>query len=205
MDKVESAPDRTDHRRPSTASGSPTLTLLDPKDIVAIGKAADGSARAPTRADHVHHRPQRQLHERPSPTALLRLLPAAGDRAEGYLLPKTVIYKKARRRSRSAAQASHAVRHHLTSGSTTTRISSARSGRYRSTSTRCRPRDPAHRATLEADRPGHADAAAPVDSIGGAGVLSTASARSRRRGRKPRTGSASCGTRTGWACRRRRR
>ena len=47
------------------------------------------------RPRHLHRRPQPQLHERLlHGLRLLRLLPALGDRAEGYLLPKPVIFKK---------------------------------------------------------------------------------------------------------------
>ena len=62
------------------------LALLESRDLVAVGRAAERAPRPPDRPRprHVHHRPQPQLHEHlRHRLRLLRLLPPPGRHARG--------------------------------------------------------------------------------------------------------------------------
>ena len=122
--------------------------------------------RAPHRrgADHVHHRPQRQLHERlRHRLRLLRLLPAAGRPRRGLPAPEDGHLQEGRgdardRRHRRphAGRAPSRPRDRLVRGS----LPLAQGALPDPPARAVAAGDPAHRAPLEADRPGHADAAA---------------------------------------------
>ena len=86
--------------RRSPASGSPTRTrsrcsarATSSRSAAPPNELRDRQHRPAT--DHVHRRPQPQLHERlRHRLRLLRLLPPPRRPREGYLLPKPVIFKK---------------------------------------------------------------------------------------------------------------
>ena len=134
-------------RRRSTASGSrdeDAIALLRSRDLVAVGRVANevrNRLNDPS-PGHVHRRPEPQLHERlRHRLRLLRLLPPPGRPARGLPPPEAGHLQEDRGDARASAAPASSCRAATTptSGSTTTRISSARSRRAtRSTCTRSR-------------------------------------------------------------------
>ena len=185
-------------------------------DLIPIGQVADElRARDRRRAGHVHRRPQRQLHERlPDRLRLLRVLPPARRSRRGLPAPEAGDLQEDRgdardRRHRPphAGRAPPRPRHRLLRGSLPLDQGALPDPPARALAAR----DPAHRAPLEADRPGDAHAAPRRGPRLDPGRRRRDPRRprarrsSRRRRRRPPTGSASCATRTGSACRRPRR
>ena len=198
-------------------SDAEALTLLESKDLVSIGKAADELRARRTDAGRITFIIDRNVNYTNvcvTDCDFCAFYRRPGDRAEGYLLPKTVIYKKVEETLAIGGtgvlmQGGHhpGPRDRLLRGSLPVAEGALPDPPARALAAR----DPAHRAPLEADRPGHADAAARRRARLDPG-------RRRRDPRRPRprdhraeededrrTGSASCATRTGWACRRPRR
>ena len=100
-------------RRRSRASASPTTrrsTLLESRDLVAVGRAANEirNRKARPGPHHVHHRPQPQLHEHlRTPTATSAPSTAApATRARATCCRSRSSSRRSRRRSRSAAPGS---------------------------------------------------------------------------------------------------
>ena len=207
-------------RRRSTASGSPTTTrvaLLESRDLVAVGRAANelrDRKHRPDR-DHVHRRPEPQLHEHlrhrlrllrllPQPRRHARGLPAA---EAGHLQEDRGDARARRHRRAHAGRPPPRPRHRLLRGPLPLDQGALPDPPARALAAR----GPAHRAPLEADDPGDAHAAARRRPRLAPGRRRRDPRRprarrsSRRRRRRPTSGSTSCATRTGSACRRPRR
>ena len=139
------------------------LTLLESRDLLAVGRVANElrARRVDPSADHVHRRPQRQLHQRlRHRLRLLRVLPAPRRPREGYLLPKPVIYKKIEETLELGGtgllmQGGHHpdLGDRLLRGSLPLDQGALPDPPARAVAAG----DPAHLAALEADRPRHAD------------------------------------------------
>ena len=197
-------------------SDAEALTLLESKDLVAIGKAADELRARRTDAGRITFIIDRNVNYTNvcvTDCDFCAFYRRPGDRAEGYLLPKTVIYKK--------------VEETLAIGGTGVLMQGGHHpdlgiDYYEDLFRSLKERYPIHLHALSPPEIQHIARRskltvpatltrlrdAGLDSIpgGGAEILVD---RVREiiapRRRRPRTGSASCGTRTGWACRRPRR
>ena len=78
-------------------SDAEALTLLESKDLVSIGKAADELRARRTDAGRITFIIDRNINYTNvcvTDCGFCAFYRRPGDRAEGYLLPKTVIYKK---------------------------------------------------------------------------------------------------------------
>ena len=182
-------------------SDDEAVTLLESKELVRDRQGCGRASRQTHRPepDHVHHRPQRQLHERlRHRLRLLRLLPPAGRPREGYLLPEVGHLQEGRgdpgaRRHRCAhaGRPPPRPRHRLLRGP----LPLAQGALPDPPARALAARDPAHRASLEADASpprsrGSATRGSTRSPAAAPRSSSTASARSsRRRRRRPPTGS----------------
>ena len=187
------------------------------RDLVAVGKAADelrGRRTDSGRITFIIDRNVNYTNVCVTDCDFCAFYRRPGDRAEGYLLPKTVIYKKI---EETLAIGGTGVLmqggHHPDLGDRLLRgpLPLDQGALPDPPARALAARDPAHRAPLEAERPGHADPAARrrprLDPR-----------RRRRDPRRPRPrhhraeededrrlARTSCATRTASACRRRRR
>ena len=198
-------------------SDEDAVALLRSRDLVAVGRVANevrNRLNDPTRVTFIVDRNLNYTNVCVTDCDFCAFYRRPGDQREGYLLPKPVIFKK--------------IEETLALGGTGLLMQGGHhpdlgidyyEDLFRSIKARYKihlhalspPGDPARRAALEAHDPGDARAAARRRARLGAG---------RRRGgpRRPRprdhraeedeerqSGSASCGKRTGWGCRRPRR
>ena len=179
------------------------LVLLRTRDLVRVGRAADELRNRkvdPKRVTFIIDRNVNYTNICHTDCDFCAFYRRPGDRKEGYLLPKPVIFKKI---EETLAIGGTAL---LMQGATTrtwastsTRISSGRSRSATAfTCTPFRPGDPAHRPPVEAHDPGDAHAPAGRASTpcrGGAEILvdRVRDIIARRRRSRP-NGSGSCGT-----------
>ena len=198
-------------------SDDEALALLRSRDLVAVGRAANElrSRKADPDRDHVHRRPEPQLHEHLlHRLRLLRLLPPPRRRARATCSRSRSSSRRSRRRSRSAAPALLMQGgHHPDLGI----------DYYEDLFRSIKARYPIHLHALSPPEVQHIARRSKLTTLGDA--LAPARRRPRldpgRRRRDPRrprarrdraeedevarSGSTSCARRTGSACRRRRR
>ena len=192
------------------------LELLESRDLLPIGRAANDLRSRKTDPDRITFIVDRNINYTNvcvTDCDFCAFYRRPGDRREGYLLPKPVIFKK--------------IEETLAIGGTGVLMQGGHhpdlaidyyedlfrsiKGGTRSTCTRCRrPRSstsPAARSSISRRRSRVCGMQAWIPFRGeGARSWSTeCGTSSRPRRRRPPSGSASCATHTGWACRRPRR